>query len=862
MLTPEFPHLHLIHIQQGRAKLEGGGRKINIGVENNIQNPQQHSQFLLNKFVTLSSNAKTLSQFRKNKELPLIKGGVPFMLQIPDEDDGTIEFISENLGLEVVAEYEDGYLIVATQDLELSIINKLAADFANKAHGSGNMAKILEVDENPLSENRIKRLLDEHLVKKWPFEDSEIFILDVSIESATFGLPTKPRVSPRTKPQVKLQKENEYSKKLELFHKKWEDTRLDREGEIFSFVNHYGGEVCRITDNSHIVEFPDSFSVRIKMSGKGFKDFIYNYPSLFEVSLPEDIQQPVEIAANNKEFGLDYELLAPKDNDTAVCIIDSGIQEEHRWIKAAINSKISFCFIPGKESNDVADYVPNGGHGTRVAGASIYPNEVPKDGKQEAPFWLVNARVLDENNCLLEKIFPPELLRNIVEFFEPHNIRIFNHSIAANCSCRKTRMSAWATAIDLLSYKKDVLFIQATGNLKIPDILSHIKNGLIYPHYLFEPSSRIANPAQSLQALTVGSISSEVFKDQDKFSMSPSKSPSSFTRTGFGLWESIKPEVVEFGGDDVIDKGSPPNITTPPEVCPELIRSTLNGGPPFARDEVGTSFSTPKIAHIAGSLSALFPNHETLLYRALIVNSARWPKWAESISPGDKPRIFRAMGYGIPRIDRATENSLNRVTLISERVYNIKAKEGFIFGVRIPQEMNRPGENFKVRIDVTLSYAAEPRRTRKSRRGYLGVWLDWKTSKIRETFDVFQGRALKGNDEKEGDGEGNFRWVLGNRSEKDGVTDGVSRKNGTIQKDWAIVDSYDLPDVFGIVVRGHEGWDRLNPEATARFSLVVSFEAIETEIPIYEMIRNEIKVEAESEIQITTAGNNELFTAL
>jgi hypothetical protein len=203
----------------------------------------------------------------------------------------------------------------------------------------------------------------------------------------------------------------------------------------------------------------------------------------------------------------------------------------------------------------------------------------------------------------------------------------------------------------------------------------------------------------------------------------------------------------------------------------------------------------------------------------------------------------------VPDLARATENAENRVTLITEKTYEIHAGEGFVFGIPIPPELRPQGEDYRVRIDVTLSYAAEPRRTRKSRRGYLGVWLDWKASKKRESFDTFQARALKETDSGDGIDDGNFSWVLGNKKERDGVTNGVCRKNGTVQKDWAIANSYDLPDTFGIVVRGHEGWDRANPNAIARFSLVISFEALGADVKVYERIQLAIEQEIRAQVQ-------------
>ena len=47
----------------------------------------------------------------------------------------------------------------------------------------------------------------------------------------------------------------------------------------------------------------------------------------------------------------------PADDAPTVCVIDSGIQEGHRWLAPAIDSATSRCFLPGVEPDDVADYV-------------------------------------------------------------------------------------------------------------------------------------------------------------------------------------------------------------------------------------------------------------------------------------------------------------------------------------------------------------------------------------------------------------------------------------------------------------------------------------------------------------------------
>lgn len=57
-----------------------------------------------------------------------------------------------------------------------------------------------------------------------------------------------------------------------------------------------------------------------------------------------------------------------------------------------------------------------------------------------------------------------------------------------------------------------------------------------------------------------------------------------------------------------------------------------------------------------------------------------------------------------------------------------------------------------------------------------------------------------------------------------------------------------MSDAFCIAVRGHKGWGSL---FKAKYSLVVSFEAINKDIPIYELIRTEVESEVENkEIEI------------
>lgn len=62
-----------------------------------------------------------------------------------------------------------------------------------------------------------------------------------------------------------------------------------------------------------------------------------------------------------------------------------------------------------------------------------------------------------------------------------------------------------------------------------------------------------------------------------------------------------------------------------------------------------------------------------------------------------------------------------------------------------------------------------------------------------------------------------------------------------------------MSDAFCIAVIGHKGWGGL---FKAKYTLAVSFEAINQDIPIYEPIRTEIELAIENnEIEVEMSGN-------
>jgi hypothetical protein len=859
-----FPHIQLKLTTQGiAASPPGGGRKPNPQTTANLSNRLGHGSKLKSSVDSLVSYWQDAQEKREEEGKPLLpEKAVPLILQVDPK-----AFDAEDLrkyGIEVIAELEDGYIIGASaDDSDFTELQKKIGQFIKAERGGNKVAEIWDIIDGS---RRPEYILSPELLSEWDkIRDKKIYIVDVGISciGTKFQFPDCPEPKPNESNEKYTKRINEWTNKRDSTYQKWDDIKLKREDEFADFVqsSEYQGEILNIVDG-HIpksAELPDSFSCRVQILGKGLKELVFNFPYIFDISLPDEFAELIDREVSSDVDEPTFQLQPPDSNAPKVCVIDSGVQESHILLKASIDSENSRSWIPGK-TEETADYVSNGGHGTRVAGAVLYPRNIPRSGTEKAVCWIQNARVLDDNCKLPQQLFPPTLLSDIVEFYHPGltGTKIFNHSITGVVPCRTQYMSAWAAAIDNLTWHKDILFIVASGNLPLNgnigstrlSVQEHLAANRTYPDYLLENSCRIANPAQSFQALTVGSISSASYHVPPYSSISQKDKPSAFSCSGLGIWETIKPEVVEYGGDLVRDEATPPNITYPTNVCPELVRSTLSGGPAIAADNVGTSFAAPKVSHIAACLAAKLPDENCLLYRALIVQSARLPEWAEN-----KLDSIRLMGYGIPNLERALNNSPNRITLITRGERTIKARQAHVYQVKLPEELRTQGEAFDIRVEVTLSYKAQPRRTRRNRRKYLSTWLDWDCSKKGEDPERFLARILKQYDAPEDSekGEGIFKWTLGKQNNH-GIIKDVSRSTGTLQKDWTIVKSFELTEAFCIAVVGHEGWNN-DPDATVPYSLVVSFEAVGVNIPIYAaLVEAQIETEVEQQVEIQSIG--------
>lgn len=724
---------------------------------------------------------------------------------------------------------------MSSEQTDLAAFLQKVNGFVSGEWGAGNVAKVYALHTD---DDRLKRILSEELYNRWNTLDNDRnYTVEISVSCAgTAAAPSLPT-------KRENESNDEYNKRIkdkkDKYFQEIDALIMERQTQLENIVQDYNGEFL-----SSFIEDGDTFSVTVSILGNGLRDVVLNYSYIFEVSFKAEVV--AEIANENTQSVTDNLIInAPSPESPVICVIDSGIQENHRYIAPAIVQTDSVCLIPNQTT--VNDEVRNGGHGTRVAGAVLYPKGVPTSGTYQLPCFIRNLKVLGSNNGMSDEISREGIIVEVIKQFvvdTPTKTKIFNHSVGERKPFYELKhMSPWAAKIDEVSYDNDVLFIQAAGNIRTDVIKAYIQAGYPYPAYLGQPLSQISNPAQSLQALTVGSISNSDFETDDIITMGKSGEASSFSRVGPGIWDSIKPDVVEYGGTHAINKAGPNvDLTTPEEVCPELIRRSPQG-PAFSKDYIGTSFAAPKVTYIASEIQKMLPNSPALLYRALIAQSARWLNVNSTLSNEECQTFLRRMGYGLPDVGRATHNDEYRATLATMEQREIFDGEAHIYTVNVPNELRNLGENYNILVEITLSYAAKPKRTRRSHRSYLSTWLDWTCSKKNEARQDFEARIFQAD--LSGQDDGQFPWVIHERQNWGKAKD-FARPRQTLQKDWCILDASQLSDEFCIAVRGHKGWGSL---FGAKYVLAVSFEAIDQNIEIYEYIRlsNQVSIEVENQ---------------
>ena len=464
-MANDLKHLELV-LQKSGKKRQPQNRffpqpKI---VEQNKANRAGHS----GKLFAQANNQKNLWAIEDNNRvlsnLPELPKDKPLLIKIPPEQLD-LDFLRTMLKMEVVCEYEDGLVIVATEPTAFEDIFDKIQGFAQSIRGNDNIAKLYAIVVEETKEERLIRVLSEQLYSIWndiKKQPDNLLLIDTSIEClGTIHVSDKPKRKNDELDEKFNKRLAVWTDKMNAAYEEWDELASIRQREIENFVGSYNAEIMDISQSGNAESALDSFEMRIKIPVKGLIDFTENYPYIFEITFPDEFDIDALKLNLIGTPQIPFDILEPDATSPKVCVIDSGIQEGHVYLNKAVINGLSKSYLP--DNTSVSDEFGYGGHGTRVAGAILYPNGITGiSGQYKLPNFIINARILNENNYIPQNVIPQRVLSEIIkDSHEPNGVRIYNHSINANNSFRKKYMSGWAEMIDNLCFENDILFIQS-----------------------------------------------------------------------------------------------------------------------------------------------------------------------------------------------------------------------------------------------------------------------------------------------------------------------------------------------------------------------------------------------------------------
>lgn len=302
-----FEHLPLPLVLSGKPKLRGGVHPSNRTNQNRA-NRTIHGGNLKRRSSELSQFWKERQQSRADAHLPHFEIGIPILLEIDPNSD--LSFL-KGLGFEIISENPSGYIIVATEDVDMSILNQKVDNFiANINTRCNTPARVYALCEDA---DRVSRVLSESLLRKWmDLNPEEEICVDIGV-SCTGGqeLPDKPDYTNGESEDHYAQRLARWKTRYQDAYIKWDEVKSKRESILEEFVAAYEGEISTFIDGSvNLTVLPDSFTARIRISGKGLKDIVLNFPYIFEVCEVETINCPQSCESHDAD-NVDVQIIAP-----------------------------------------------------------------------------------------------------------------------------------------------------------------------------------------------------------------------------------------------------------------------------------------------------------------------------------------------------------------------------------------------------------------------------------------------------------------------------------------------------------------------------------------------------------------------
>lgn len=630
-----------------------------------------------------------------------------------------------------------------------------------------------------------------------------------------------------------------------------------REGRLDTFRTV--ARRLNVAVKEHTISFPERDVVLALADEAMMGQLVENTDAVAELRIAKDTpsvfleMRPVEQAkwAGNLAKRVDPPgLLAP-----AVCILDSGVSRAHPLIAPALVAADQHAYDDAWSFGDSAHW---NGHGTSMAGVALY-------GDLEAALsqgGLVQLR----HRLETVKVLPPagqnepELYGSITEFGirkvearAPRRHRVYCMAVTSEVGLGRGRPSSWSAAIDQLCYgsgDRRRLMVLSAGNLR-GDIEAHT-----YPDR--NDLEQVESPAQAWNALVAGAYTDKITITHLDYAgweaLAPAGDLSPASRTS-GIWDRqwpVRPDVVFEGGNFAHDGVNPASAIDDLQLLTTHYRPNLRLFETFGDTSAAAALAANLSANIIAARPELWPD----TVRGLVVHSAEWTpamrvRFEAAGSQTQKLAMLRRYGWGVPDLGRALMSAANDATLMVEDALLPFRREGSAIKTRSmnlhrlpwPREELLALGNQDVDLRITLSYFVEPNPGERGwtrRHRYASHALRFAVKRSLENLQQFRRRINRAAEAEEA-GE-----VSGVASGDDWVL-GPIRDRGSIHSDTWRGSAAALADRDAIGVFPVSGWWKEKPglqrwDRSARYTLVVSIRAPNSEVDIYSAVANCIAV--------------------
>jgi hypothetical protein len=568
----------------------------------------------------------------------------------------------------------------------------------------------------------------------------------------------------------------------------------------------------------------------------------------------------------------------PHRDAPAVCILDTGIMGGHRLLKPGVNFALSALGDgrPGDEN----------GHGTKMAGLALY-GDLEKALTGTEPVLLrhriESVKVLHGGQGLANK---PEMYPTITSDatasaeLERRGLRAYSMAVTTTDDPNGSdgRPTSYSVAIDALAFGTDIardddgiqllgepnpvdarLFVVSAGNIRPGDYEVN--------HLDLSDLSRVENPAQAWNALTVGAHTELTALPNDDLhqgysALAAEGELSPFSRTSVnwtGGWP-IKPDVVLEGGNLVVSQ-SGTGIFTDDALC--LLTTSKSDLSPLGPVNA-TSAAAAQASRLAALVWDRYPSLWPETVRSLIVHAAEWtPAMRDQFkmagnSKTKRTALLRRYGWGVPTEERVLSSAASSVTMmVQDSFFPFEKAKGGGIATRVfrlhqlpwPQEQLEALYDVQVRLRVTLSYFVEPNPSSRGWEGryrYASHRLRFDVKLPTENVDDFERRLSNEASQEETSQTRSktkgtdSRWYIGPKG----------RNAGSLNADIWTGTGAELAEAGFIGVIPVGGWwkdnarrDRL--KLPVRYALLVSLQTDAVEADIYTPIAAQIGIPVE-----------------